>query len=188
LIGQGQEFRNTVFVIGPDGEEVFRQVKCVPIQFFRDGQPAEEQRLWESPWGKIGLCVCYDLSYTRVTDELVRQGARAIIVPTMDMEQWGERQHLLHCKVAPTRAAEYGVPIFRLCSSGISQHVSASGGEQARAGFPGQGENLVALMQLPLAGSLPVDRYAAWPAVLACAGMLLWCVVDGFRPRLKTQA
>lgn len=183
LIGEGLEFRNTVFVIGPDGQEVFRQVKCVPIQFFRDGHPAEEQRVWESPWGKLGLCVCYDLSYTRVTDELVRQGARAIIVPTMDMERWGERQHLLHCKVAPTRAAEYGIPIFRLCSSGISQNVSATGGELARAAFPGQGDKLIGYMTLAPEGRFPADRYFAWPAVAVCAAMLAWCVVDAFRVR-----
>jgi hypothetical protein len=45
-------FYNTAFVIGPKGEVLFRQVKSVPIQFFKDGLPAPEQRLWESPWGK----------------------------------------------------------------------------------------------------------------------------------------
>ena len=44
------------------------------VSFMIDGKPAESQAIWESPWGKIGICICYDLSYTRVTDELVRQG------------------------------------------------------------------------------------------------------------------
>jgi len=60
-----------------------------PIQFFKDGRPAREQKLWESPWGKLGICVCYDLSYRRITDELIRQGAQAIIAPTMDVADWG---------------------------------------------------------------------------------------------------
>src|SRR5262249_19055360 len=47
------EFFDTAFVVGPDGEIVFRQVKSVPIQFFKDGRPAREQKLWESPWGKL---------------------------------------------------------------------------------------------------------------------------------------
>jgi apolipoprotein N-acyltransferase len=103
-------FYDTAFVIGPTGEIVFRQGKSVPIQFFKDGLPAHEQRLWESPWGRLGLCVCYDLSYTKVTDELVRLGAQAIIVPTMDVADWGRRQHELHARVAPVRAAEYAFP------------------------------------------------------------------------------
>ena len=86
----GGNFYNTAFVIGPDGDIVFRQVKAVPIQFFKDGLPAPEQKLWDSPWGKIGICVCYDLSYTRVTDRLVKLGAEALIVPTMDVADWGQ--------------------------------------------------------------------------------------------------
>ena len=93
----------------------------MPIQFFKDGLPAREQRLWDSPWGKIGLCICYDLSYARVTDRLVRLGAQAMIVPTMDVVDWGQREHELHARVAPIRSAEYGIPIFRVASSGISQ-------------------------------------------------------------------
>ena len=56
------QFYNTAFVVDPDGQIIFRQAKCVPIQFFKDGLPAPGQSLWHSPWGKIGLCVCYDLS------------------------------------------------------------------------------------------------------------------------------
>ncbi|MGI8966006.1 MAG: nitrilase-related carbon-nitrogen hydrolase, partial [Limisphaerales bacterium] len=129
LIAGGKDFLsngkyyNTAFVIDPRGEIIFRQVKSVPIQFFKDGLPAPEQKLWNSPWGKIGICICYDLSYRRVVDELVRQGAQAIIVPTMDVSDWGNHQHELHTRIAPTRAAEYRIPIFRVASSGISQLV-----------------------------------------------------------------
>lgn len=118
-------YYDTAFVIGTNGEVVFKQAKSVPIQFFRDGLPATNQAVWDSPWGKIGFCICYDLSYTRVTDELVRQGAQLIICPTMDVSEWGRHEHELHTRVAPVRAAEYGVPIFRLASSGISQAVTA---------------------------------------------------------------
>ena len=65
-------YYNTAFVVGTNGEIVFQQAKCVPIQFFKDGLPAPRQEVWNSPWGKIGICICYDLSYTRVTDRLVR--------------------------------------------------------------------------------------------------------------------
>ena len=67
-----RNFYNTVFVIGPTGEIIFQQGKSVPIQFFRDGLPAREQKIWDSPWGKIGICICYDLSYRRVVDNSPR--------------------------------------------------------------------------------------------------------------------
>lgn len=182
------QFQNTAFVIGPDGQEVFAQGKKVPIQFFKDGVPAREQKVWHSPWGKIGLCVCYDLSYTRVTDELVRQGAQAIIVPTMDVQDWGLRQHWLHGRVAPVRAAEYGIPIFRLCSSGISQAVSGEGRIFASAGFPGQGETIAATLHLdPGKGTLPLDRYLVWLCVAVCASLTIGYVVISLQQKLRAK-
>jgi predicted amidohydrolase len=154
-------FYDTAFVVGTNGDIVFKQGKCVPIQFFKDGLPAPEQKVWNSPWGKIGFCVCYDLSYTRVTDELVRQGAQLIIVPTMDVEYWSRHEHELHTRVAPVRADEYGIPIFRLASSGISQAVDSRGNVIAQAPMPGNGAMLTATLRLPSGGSLPMDRYIA---------------------------
>src|SRR6185312_7498658 len=152
---------NTAFVVGTNGDIVFKQVKSVPIQFFHDGLPAKKQEVWNSPFGKIGICICYDLSYTRVTDELVRQGAQLLIVPTMDVEFWGRHQHELHSRVAPVRAAEYGVPIFRLASSGISQVVSAHGTVIAQTKMGGNGEVMTAQLRMPTSGTLPWDRVLA---------------------------
>ncbi|MEI6195185.1 MAG: nitrilase-related carbon-nitrogen hydrolase [Verrucomicrobiota bacterium] len=152
---------NTAFVVGTNGEIVFQQSKSVPIQFFHDGLPAQRQEVWNSPWGKIGICICYDLSYTRVTDELVRQGAQLLIVPTMDVEEWGRHQHELHARIAPVRAAEYGMPIFRVASSGISQAVNSGGLVVAQTSIPGSGEVFSAQPRLPRRGTLPLDRFLA---------------------------
>jgi apolipoprotein N-acyltransferase len=165
-------FYDSAFVVGTNGEVAFRQVKSVPIQFFKDGLPAPEQKVWDSPWGKIGFCVCYDLSYTRVVDRLVKQGAQLIIVPTMDVVDWGVRQHQLHALVAPVRAAEYGVPIFRLASSGISQAVDANGRVLATAPFAGEGKDLFATFDLRLWSSLPIDRFLA-PFAVAVTAILV---------------
>ena len=174
----GAQYRDTAFVIGPDGNIVFQQAKSVPIQFFKDGLPAESQKLWDSPWGKIGICICYDLSYTRVTDRLIRLGAQAIIVPSMDVIDWGRHQHELHARVAPTRAAEYSVPIFRVASSGISQCVDSSGQVVAAAPAPGEGAIVSGALNLGKPGSLPLDRFLAPVAVtidtvLICALLIL---------------
>jgi apolipoprotein N-acyltransferase len=160
-------FYNTAFVISPQGQTVFQQAKSVPIQFFKDGLAAPEQKLWDSPWGKLGICICYDLSYTRVTDRLVQMGAEALIVPTMDVADWGKRQHELHARVGPVRAAEYHVPVFRLASSGISQAISSSGTLLASTPFPGQGAMLSASLALGGSGRVPYDR---WLALVCVAG------------------
>ena len=179
----GTNYYNTAFVIGTNGEVVFKQVKSVPIQFFKDGLPAPAQKVWASPWGKIGICICYDLGYSRVTDELVRQGAQMLIVPTMDVADWGRHQHELHARVAPVRAAEYGIPIFRLASSGISQSVDRTGRVRATAPFPGEGEMIFfgANLNPQLHGSLPLDRWLA-PFCVGVTGLFaVWLAVDRFR-------
>jgi apolipoprotein N-acyltransferase len=181
----GTNFFDSAFVISTNGEIVFQQVKSVPIQFFKDGLPAPKQKLWESPWGKIGICICYDLSYTRVTDELVRQGAQMLIVPTMDVTDWGQHQHELHARVAPVRAAEYGLPIFRVASSGISQGVNRSGWVQATAPFPGEGKTLFFGARLGRGGSLPLDRWFAPFCVIVTGAFVVWLVVQPFMARRK---
>jgi apolipoprotein N-acyltransferase len=174
-------YYDTAFVIGPDGTMVFSQGKSVPVQFFKDGLAAKTQRVWDSPWGKLGFCVCYDLSYRRVTDPLIRMGAQAIIVPTMDVEDWGRQQHELHALVAPVRAAEYGVPIFRVASSGFSQAVDATGNTLAVAPMPGDGAMLAATLDLPKSGSLPLDRIIAPWSVWDTGGFMAWVTLVWLR-------
>lgn len=178
LVAGGKEplgetnFYNTAYVIGTNGEIVFQQAKSVPIQFFKDGRPAPRRKVWNSPWGKLGVLICYDLSYTRVVDDFVQQGAIALLNPTMDVADWGEPEHTLHSRVAPLRAAEYGIPIFRVCSSGISQLVSRTGRVLASAPFPGEGEFIGGRLPLNAHPRLPLDRWLA-PVCVGLTGLVL---------------
>jgi apolipoprotein N-acyltransferase len=79
----------------------------------------------------------------------------------MDVDDWGRHQHELHSRVAPVRAAEYGIPIFRVASSGISQAVTGTGDVVAQTKIPGNGEIFSAQLRLPTRGFLPLDRYLA---------------------------
>lgn len=181
-------FFNTAFVISTNGEVVFRQAKSRPIQFFDDGEPAPSQRVWDSPWGKLGICICYDASYRQVTDELIRQGAVALLIPTMDVQEWGEHQHRLNARMARLRAAEYRVPVFRVASSGISQIIDRDGREQATAPFPGQGEQIAGELRWSgKGGTVPLDAWLAPACTWTTGGVMLWLVVTGWRPRRKQK-
>ncbi len=174
LAGEPGQFYNTAFVVGPDGEIIFEQAKSVPIQFFKDGLPAPQQRVWESPWGKIAICVCYDLSYRRVIDRFIGLGAQALIVPFMDIVDWGGHQHALHARVGSIRAQEYGIPIFRLGSSGLSQAIESNGQIVHQASFPGQEEIIAGVLSIGPPGRLPVDHILAPGCVILSSGFFLY--------------
>ncbi|HEY3863427.1 MAG TPA: nitrilase-related carbon-nitrogen hydrolase [Verrucomicrobiae bacterium] len=169
---------DTVFVFAPDGHLAFHQAKCVPVQFMQDGLPSREQNLWDSPWGKVGFAVCYDASYTRVADELIRQGAQGLIFPSMDSSDWGGAEHRMHARIAPMRAAEYGIPIFRVCSSGISQYVSPDGKVLASAPFPGPDEMLFVPMEMTAQGRIPLGRAVAQLSAVLSVALVLFLIVD----------
>jgi apolipoprotein N-acyltransferase len=203
LVAGGKEpsadgrFQNTAYVVDTNGVVVFQQVKAVPIQFFKDGELASRQEVWDSPWGKLGLCVCYDQNYARVADRLIRQGARALIVPTMDVESWGLHEHHLNARMTSIRAAEYRVPIFRVASSGFSQLIDDRGRVQANTTVPGPGEMISGELRLapPASARLPLDRVAAPVAVGATVAIvlgLLWLLWSSRRakggPRTRTRS
>ncbi len=179
-----ERYYNTAFVISTSGEVVFTQAKSRPIQFFKDGEPAREQRVWDSPWGKLGIAICYDVSYRRVMDELIRQGAGALLIPTMDVEPWGEHEHRLNARMARIRAAEYGVPIFRVASSGISQLINTLGDEQSTTSYPGPGEIISGELRLRVrGGTVPLDRWLAPFCTVVTGGVLTALIVFAWRDR-----
>ena len=79
----------------------------------------------------------------------------------MDVSEWGRHQHELHSRVAPVRAAEYGLPIFRLASSGISQAVQANGEVTAQTHVGGIDEVLSANLTPARHPRMPWDRVLA---------------------------
>ncbi len=179
----GGGFRNTAWVVDPRGETVGSQVKSVPIQFFDDGEAATSQTCWQSPWGTLGIAICYDLSYSRVMDRLARQGAQAFVIPTMDSEAWGENQHRLHARIPPMRAAEYGVPIIRSASCGVSQLVDARGQITASAPYSSEVEYFSGSIEIGPPARLPIDRALAPLCSAISAPLVGWAAIRSSRRR-----
>ncbi|RYD35494.1 MAG: hypothetical protein EOP86_08325 [Verrucomicrobiaceae bacterium] len=184
-------YYNTAWVIGPEGTVVHRQAKAMPIQFFDDGMPAAIQRVWESPWGRIGICICYDMNYAMVGDPLAAQDMQLLVVPTMDAIHWGEAQHRLSAKLASTRAVEYGVPVVRVASSGVSLMLDAAGRTLAEGSVPGRGEIVSAVISLSGHARRPWDRHAAaacsWAAGLLVTLALALSFVDERRRKREAR-
>lgn len=82
---------NTSFVFAPDGAELARHRKVhlfdidIPGgQRFLESEvlsPGEGGTVFDTPWGRFGLCICFDLRFPALARELAEAGAQAIFVP-----------------------------------------------------------------------------------------------------------
>jgi apolipoprotein N-acyltransferase len=125
--GSACPFDNVAWLIGPDGEIVARQLKAVPIPFFRDGNPARRQEVAPTAYGWVGMYICYDGTFTDVPRRLVDRGAETLLGPVMDVQDWPEQERRQHADVAIFRAIELRRCVVRVASSGISQVIDATG-------------------------------------------------------------
>ncbi|MEI4232649.1 carbon-nitrogen hydrolase family protein [Roseovarius sp. D22-M7] len=84
-------FANRSFLIGPDGQIRARydkihmfDVDVSPEETFRESdgfRPGDRAVLAETPWGKLGLTVCYDVRFPALYRRLAQAGADILTVP-----------------------------------------------------------------------------------------------------------
>ena len=75
---------NTAFVISPSGKVVSRYRKIHLFPLMEEDKYMEAGRnlvLAETPWGKVGLMICYDLRFPELARSLALKGARLLVVP-----------------------------------------------------------------------------------------------------------
>lgn len=84
-------YYNTSFVYDPQGQCVakHRKVHLFDIdikggQYFKESDvlsPGDHLTVFDSPWGKIGLAICFDIRFADMAAEMVDRGARMLVYP-----------------------------------------------------------------------------------------------------------
>ena len=84
-------FANRSFLIGPDGSVVARydkihmfDVNVSPSEVYRESEgyrPGSRAVLAETPFGRVGMTVCYDLRFPALYRRLAQAGAEILTVP-----------------------------------------------------------------------------------------------------------
>jgi len=87
----GNEVYNTSFVLDPKGEIIARHRKMHlfdidvkdGIRFFESEtlSPGEDVTVFETPFGKVGLAICYDMRFPELMRLLALKGANLIVIP-----------------------------------------------------------------------------------------------------------
>lgn len=79
--------------------------------------PGSETVVFDSPWGRIGLAVCYDLRFPEIFRKLNDDGAQVVILPSAFTYRTGEAHWQVLCRA---RAIENGY--FMVAVNQCGQH------------------------------------------------------------------
>ncbi len=123
---------NFILVLGRDKKPIGRYDKMYPVQFVETGlRGGRDPHPVDTPLGKIGPQICYDLAFEDGARIMARQGARLLVVPTLDPMEWGNLQHTQHSDMSAARSVESGLWLVRAASSGRSQVIDRLGTQRA---------------------------------------------------------
>jgi predicted amidohydrolase len=120
---------NRSFLLDPKGEIVARYDK---IHMFdvdlaggesyresRNYRPGELAVLYDLPWGRLGLSICYDLRFPALYRALAEAGATFLAIPSAFTRQTGEAHwHVL----MRARAIETGCFVFAAAQGGMHEN------------------------------------------------------------------
>ena len=80
---EGDALRNAAVFVGPDGlVGTYRKTHLPFLGVDRFVVPGDQLSVWDTPIGRIGVQICYDLRFPEVTRTLALQGADLVAHPT----------------------------------------------------------------------------------------------------------
>jgi apolipoprotein N-acyltransferase len=178
-------WRNETTVLSPDGQFLGVYGKDHPVTFAGESSPTRgTYPVYDTPLGRIGTIICYDLDFTDTARKITRNGAQLILVPSHDWPQIATKHytHLLF------RAVENRVSMVKADNSGNdSVIIDPYGRIIAAALTPGgdrTGQVVMADVPLGTGDSLAV-RLGDWTGWIALAGMAFFIIYD---PVTKVRA
>ena len=120
---------NRSFLINPDGDIVAQYDKLHMFDVdLRDGESCRESQTFQpgdsavcadTPWGRLGLSICYDLRFPALYRALAEAGSAFLAIPSAFTRQTGEAHwHVL----VRARAIENGCFVFAAAQGGVHEN------------------------------------------------------------------
>jgi apolipoprotein N-acyltransferase len=144
------------------------------------GKPVQPLLDAGTPVGKIGSAICYESSYSRLTQEQVKRGANILVVASDDTWFGRTAAASQHAAISSVRAAESDRYLVRAAPTGISRVIDPAG----RVLDEGQlfREKVVMAKAEARKTMPPFNRYGDWFVVVA-GGILLLSLAASARRR-----
>jgi apolipoprotein N-acyltransferase len=117
----GSEGENRLVIIDPRGDVVVNQLKygCTALNMYDVEIP-----MIDTPYGKLAGVICCDLDFPYVIRQVSQKGVDILLNPSFEPTT---ENIVAHSQMAPFRAIENGVSIFRPTSMGISLAIDPYG-------------------------------------------------------------
>jgi predicted amidohydrolase len=117
---EGDLLRNTAVVVGPDGLlGRYRKTHLPYLGVDRFVTPGEELEVVDTPVGRIGMEICYDLRFPELSRALALAGAEILVLPTNWPVQARANADVL------TRARAYENRVFLLVANRVGRERDA---------------------------------------------------------------
>jgi predicted amidohydrolase len=117
---EGDVLRNTAVVVGPDGLlGRYRKTHLPYLGVDRFVTPGDELEVVDTPAGRIGVEICYDLRFPELTRALALDGAEILVLPTNWPVEARANADVL------TRARAYENRVFLLVANRVGRERTA---------------------------------------------------------------
>lgn len=143
-----QGFMNLAFLYAPDGtvRDIYQAVESLPF-LGQEVKTSGKYRVIQSPFGKLGVLLCFEETIPRLAREASREGAVVLV----SLSNPGAFQGTMKPKdllfQAQVRAAETGLPLVRVAANGYSALIDRVGNVAQKTQL-----NAEAVLQVELSG------------------------------------
>jgi len=168
-------WRNEATVVSPEGEFLGTFGKDHPVVFGGERHTSlGVYPVYDTPAGKLGTIICYDLDFTDTARKVTRNGAEIIAVPSLD---WADiaSKHYTHVVF---RAVENRVAMVK-CDGGYDSAIIDPRGRLVAWAVTPEGANVTLVAEVPLGtGRSPAVVLGDWVGWLSLAAMVGFVVLE----------
>lgn len=173
---------NKLIVIGPDGKILVDQVKygCGSTRIYNF-----DIQTIDTPYGRLAGVICCDLDYPYVVRQVSQKGVDILVVPAFEPTP---ENLIAHSQMAPFRAIENGVSIFRITIQGLSMAIDPFGREIGSMNDTAADQRVL-VTQLPNQRVFTiysvVGELFGWLMVASMAFIILWAIIRGRKSQVE---
>ena len=160
---------NQVVVVSPQGEFLGTYGKAHPVSYVGETSLAHDgYPVFDTPGGKLGTIICYDLTYADTARGAARNGAQLIAAPSNDWPELYDKEYIMPMY----RAIENRVALIKADTQFDSVIVDPYGRIMSLASSA-QGKEALVMADVPIGtGNTPQAALGDWVGWLCLIGLI----------------